>query len=161
MQKRILILLVVVVLSITGWLIFRLESPKEPEFREIRNAELLNVQGNEAEIFAEVVFYNPNRFGITLLNTDLRVLIDDEEVARLTQTIMTDIRPHSEFTLPLRCKADLLKLGLSQTLSGMLLKLLDQEKRKFRLRLSGTCRFKNRNSIVRLPIDHEESISIR
>jgi LEA14-like dessication related protein len=157
MKKLLLFLVLIAVVIIAGKWIYDIRSFKEPVFRDIRNLQVIKLEGQLAEISADALFNNPNSFTATLLNTELKVYSNDVLLGQVSQTHITEIPAESDFDIPLTFKVDLLKLGMSQGISGMVENLMNDE-RLIPVRFEGYCRIRNEDATYKIPITYEDKL---
>ena len=79
---------------------------KEPEFRDINNIRVVNVGLLQTTAGADLVYYNPNDFGIQLANARGDVYIDNAFFGRFELGEKVQVKRHSEFMLPVVFKLD-------------------------------------------------------
>jgi LEA14-like dessication related protein len=94
--------------------------PKDLEFREFKNLTIDNVGFSAATLKVDLVYYNPNNFGLELNRTDLDLYVDSSFLGHSTQDIQVAIPKRDVFTLPLQVNLDmknLLKNGLNSLFS--------------------------------------------
>lgn len=157
-MKRIFLLLTIVILLVIGGIyIFKSYKIHSPEFVGIRNIELINVTDQSANVKAILVFHNPNTFEAQLLNTQIKVFSNDVFIAEVSQNDLTKIGASQDFDVPFSFSVDLIRLGLSQGLAGLIDQALSTEK-KLPLRFEGYCRIRSKNDIFKIPINFEEQI---
>ncbi len=95
-------------------------APKDLEFREIKNLSLVNLNFMGTTLKADVVYYNPNNFGLQLNRTDLDIFIDSSYLGHSSQDIQVAIPKRDIFTIPLEVELDmksLLKNGLTSLIN--------------------------------------------
>jgi len=78
----------------------------QPEFRDISNVKLVNVGLLQTTAGADLVYYNPNDFGIQLANARGDVYIDNSYLGRFELDQKVQVKKHSEFILPVIFKMD-------------------------------------------------------
>ena len=99
-------------------------SPKDLEFREFKNVALENVGFAGATLKVDVVYYNPNNFGLELNRTDLDIFVDSTFLGHSTQDLQVKVPRREQFTVPLKVEIDmknLLKNGLSSLFNKQVL----------------------------------------
>ena len=92
------------------------QAPKDLEFRESKNLKIESVGFSEALLKVDLVYYNPNNFGLELNRTDLDLFVDSTFLGHSTQNLQVAIGGRKEFTLPLAVSLDiknLLKNGIT------------------------------------------------
>lgn len=155
MIKKILILLVLIIAGIVAWLYF---NPfKEPTFVAIKTIEVVKIEGNIADVNAIAVFNNPNSMEATLLNTELKVFSNDASIGHVSQTALTNIQANTNFEIPLHFKIDLVKMGYSQSLGGLLENVLNRQK-VFPVKFDGYCRIKTFGTVHKIPIEFADEL---
>ena len=90
-------------------------TPKDLEFREFNNLSLEKFGFAAANLKVDLVYYNPNNFGLELNRTDLDVYLDSTYLGHSSQDIQVAIPKRDIFTVPLKIEVDmknLLKNGL-------------------------------------------------
>lgn len=92
------------------------QAPKDLEFREAKNIKLENLGFSKATLSMDLVYYNPNTFGLELNKTDFDIYIDSTLLGHSLQEIQIPIPKRDIFTIPLKVDLDmknLLKNGLT------------------------------------------------
>ncbi len=154
-KTAVISILVLCAASITFWYLSnRIQSP---EFVKIANIQLSDFENNVATCHADVVLLNPNKFKAKLIYTDISVFSNDLKVANISQTSVSEIPAHKEFSLPLSCKINLINSIGSQGLSGIIEKALSSEK-KLPLNFEGHCRVVINGNAYKIPISFQETI---
>jgi LEA14-like dessication related protein len=157
-MKKVLVLLLILLVGISVWSYFHfLHTFKEPVFVGIRDIKVLKVEDQVAEVSAIVVFNNPNEISAKLLNTELKAYSNDVLVGQISQTQLSDIPAATDFEIPFRFSVDLVKLGMSQSISGMVEKLMNEE-RVIPIRFDGYCRIRNKENTYRIPVSYEDKL---
>jgi len=96
-------------------LLFSCASPKELEYRDFKNFEVVKAGFSATMIKMDLVYYNPNNFGLQLKHTDLDIFIDGNYLGHTIQEQLVVIPNRSEFAVPVKIDVDmknLLKNGL-------------------------------------------------
>ena len=91
-------------------------SPKDLEFREFKNLALENVGFSAAKLKVDVVYYNPNNFGLELNRTDLDIFVDSSFLGHSAQDVQVKVPRREQFSIPLVIDLDmknLLKNGIT------------------------------------------------
>ena len=94
--------------------------PKDLEFRDFKNLKVENLGFNSATLLVDLVYYNPNNFGMELNRTDLDIFVDSLYLGHSRQDIQVQIPSRKEFTIPLKVDLDmknLLKNGINAFLN--------------------------------------------
>ena len=82
-------------------------SIKELEFKEYKNFKLEKIGFNKSTMKLDLVYYNPNKFGLELKNTDLDIYINDNFLGHSSQELQVKISRKADFTLPLTIDLDM------------------------------------------------------
>jgi LEA14-like dessication related protein len=92
------------------------QSPKDLVFKEFKNLSLDKMSFAGADLKVDLVYYNPNNFGLSLNRTDLDIYVDSTFLGHSSQDIQVSIPKRDNFTIPLKINLDmknLLKNSLS------------------------------------------------
>ena len=92
------------------------QEPKSLEFREFNNLKVDKLSFAGAALTVDLVYYNPNNFGLQLNRTDLDVFIDSTFLGHSSQDIQVNIPKRNIFIIPLKLNLDvknLLKNGIT------------------------------------------------
>ena len=90
--------------------------PKSLEFKDFKNLKLDNVGFSSANLKVDLIYYNPNNFGLELNRTDFDLYIDSTYLGHSLQDIQVAIPKRADFTIPLVVNLDmknLLKNGIT------------------------------------------------
>lgn len=113
-MKKILLLLYPTLLVII--IMSSCRSIKDLEYKEVKNIKLNKVGFSSIVLGADVVYYNPNKFGVEVNHADVDIFVNDNFLGNSKQTVQTKIPRESIFILPIRIEIDnknLLKNGLN------------------------------------------------
>jgi len=91
-------------------------TPKDLEFKSLKNISVENIGFSATQIKADVEYYNPNNFGMELTRTDFDLFIDEQYLGHSTQELQVKIPKRDFFTVPVVIALDmknLLKNGLT------------------------------------------------
>ena len=93
--------------------------PKDLEFREFNNLSLENIGFTGANLKVDLVYYNPNNFGLELNRTDLDIYVDSTFLGHSSQDLQVAIPKRDIFTIPLKIELDMKNL-LKNGIMGLL-----------------------------------------
>ena len=93
--------------------------PKDFEYRDMRNMKLNSLGFNNSSVSFELVYYNPNGFGVDLKTVDSEVYIDSLYLGRFQLDTLMHIDRMSEFVLP--AKIDINMANMLKNSARMLL----------------------------------------
>lgn len=91
-------------------------SIKEIEYKSISNIKVEKVGFVSSALSADLIYYNPNNFGIELQRSDLDIYINDNFLGHSSQSYQIKIPKRGQFVLPIKLDLDmknLLKNGLT------------------------------------------------
>jgi LEA14-like dessication related protein len=81
--------------------------PQAPDYRDFRNFKIEKLGFNRSAVSMELVYYNPNNFGVQLRNIDCDVYIENNYLGKFQLDTMMNIRKKSEFILPAKVEIDM------------------------------------------------------
>ena len=99
-------------------------APKDLEFREYNSVSLDNLGFNSSSLKMNLVYYNPNNFGLELKRTELDIYVDSTFLGHSSQELQVAIPRRDVFTIPLKVDLDmknLLKNGLTTLMNKQVL----------------------------------------
>ena len=108
-------------------LLFSLPScraPKDLEFREYNSVSLDNMGFTSSTLKMNLVYYNPNNFGLELKRTELDIYVDSTFLGHSSQELQVAVPRRDVFTIPLKVDLDmknLLKNGLTTLMNKQVL----------------------------------------
>lgn len=91
------------------------KKPLDFEYRSLKNVKLENLGFNRTTLAVDLVYYNPNNFGVDLRKVDCDVFVDSSLLGKFQLDTLMHIPRLSEFFLPSRIVVDMnsvLKNGL-------------------------------------------------
>ncbi len=100
------------------------QAPKDLEFREFKNVSLDKMGFSASALKVDLVYYNPNNFGLELKRTELDIFVDSIFLGHSSQELQVAIPRRDVFTIPLTIDLDmknLLKNGLVTMLNKQVL----------------------------------------
>lgn len=86
------------------------QAPKELEYRDFRNLKVDKVGFGNTNINLDLIYYNPNNFGLQLKYTDLDIFVDNSYLGHSSQDFQITIPKRAEFTLPQKVEVDMKNL---------------------------------------------------
>jgi hypothetical protein len=119
-------------------------SLKPLEFRACKDWEL-KPGFTESTLQANLIYFNPNRTGVTLDQVEMEVFLDGRMLGKVSQHLQLPISGKQEFSLPMQVKLDMKNL-LNNALSGLL-------KQKLSLRSVGKVRVIKAGIHLWIPVD--------
>ena len=92
------------------------QKPKDLIFKEFKNLKVDQLSFSGAALNVDLVYYNPNNFGLQLSRTDVDIFVDSTFLGHSTQNIQVAVPRRDNFTIPLKVDLDvknLLKNGVT------------------------------------------------
>lgn len=102
-MKRLLLILIPVAIFLVSC---KSGNIKEPEYREIQNVHIEKVGLLQTTAGFDMVYYNPNDFGVQLTNARGDIYIDNMYFGRFTIKDKVSVRKHQEFIVPALIQMD-------------------------------------------------------
>jgi LEA14-like dessication related protein len=81
---------------------------KQPEYRDIRNIRLINLGPLQSTAGVDLVYYNPNKFGVQLETAHGDIYIDSSYFGQFELNEKVHVDKKSEFVLPATVKIDMI-----------------------------------------------------
>jgi len=76
------------------------EKPTAFDYRDVKNIKVDNFGLSTTQVSMDLVFFNPNNFGVNLKNAACEIYIDSNYVGKFVLDTLMHIPKSSEFTLP-------------------------------------------------------------
>lgn len=102
-------------------LLLSCSTPKELEYREFKNFAIDKVDFASTAIKMDLIYYNPNNFGLQLKSTDLDIFVNNNYLGHTVQEQLISIPRRAEFSVPIKIDVDmknLLKNGIITLISN-------------------------------------------
>lgn len=140
-MTKIVYVLFLIVLSVSC------RAPKDLEYRDFKNLTVKQLGFGSSTINVDLIYYNPNNFGLQLKNTDLDIYIDGSFLGHSSQEYQITIPKRAEFTLPFQVEVDM-KNVFKNALSTILSK-------EVMVKVTGTVRLGKANIYKTFPVNYE------
>ena len=98
--------------------------PQGFDYRDMKNLKIENLGFDQTALSMELVYYNPNGFGVDLKKVDCDVYVDNSYLGKFQLDTLMHIQRRAEFMLPSRILVDMktvLKNGLNLLFSQEIL----------------------------------------
>lgn len=121
---------------------------QEPEFRDVQNVRIIDVGILQTKAGADLVYYNPNKFSVTLSSARGDVYLDEHYLGRFDLAEKVTVGKRSEFIIPAILKLDNISAVKNQ-----------QEifkKKEVKLRIDGMARLTKMGFSKEIPIKYEK-----
>ena len=120
---------------------------REPEYREIRDVRIKDVGLLKTTAGLDIVYYNPNNFGVQVNDADGDVYVDNILLGRFSLDEKIDVKKHKEFVVPA-----ILKLN---NLNAFLNHKEIWNKKEAKIRIEGKARMKKSGYSTEVPFKYE------
>ncbi len=82
-------------------------APQELVYKDFKNFSIEKLGFSNSEVKMDLIYYNPNNFGLQLKRTDLDIFIDGNYLGQTAQEFQVSIPKRADFTIPLMIKVDM------------------------------------------------------
>lgn len=137
-------LLVIYILTL---LLNSCSGPKQLEYREFKNFTVEKPGFASTALKMDLIYFNPNNFGLELNHTDLDIFINNNYLGKATQLVQVAIPRRAEFTIPITMDVDMKNL-----LKNGFVTLLNSE---VVIKVTGTLRVGKLNVYKTFPVNYE------
>jgi len=122
--------------------------PKALEYREFRNFTIEKIGYTNTSVKMDIVYFNPNNYGLQLKRTDLDVYVNDIYLGHTSQEYQITIPRKDEFSVPVIIDVDmknLFKNGLNTIFKSEVM-----------VKLTGSVKVGKANVFISFPVNYEE-----
>ncbi|MEM9548544.1 MAG: LEA type 2 family protein [Bacteroidota bacterium] len=130
----------------------------EPTVERVEDVDIVEMTRSKLELNAFMVLKNPNGFELDLDNADMKVYVDDIELAEINQTYETTMPKEGEFKMPININMDLDKLYNDNPLEALSKGLQIMSDKKLNVQFKGTILVGKGPAKISVPIDQEEEV---
>jgi len=123
------------------------QAPKELVYRDFKNLKVEKVGFAATTLKVDLIYYNPNNFGLQLKYTDLDIYVDNNYLGHSSQDYQITIPKLAEFTMPLAIEVDMKNL-----LKNALPTLLGKD---VLVKITGTVKLGKANVFKTFPVSYE------
>lgn len=95
---------VVVIILVTS---FSCKKPQSFDYRDLRNFKVNNLGFDKSKVSMDLVYYNPNNFGVNLKNVNCDIYLDNNYVGKFMLDTLMHIPKNAEFVLPASMDVDM------------------------------------------------------
>ena len=128
-------------------LLISCSTPKELEYREFRNFSLQKVGFATSSIKMDMIYYNPNGFGLQLKRTELDVFVNGILLGHTSQEYQITIPKKEQFIIPVTMEVDMKNL-----LKNSLTSLFNKE---VQVKVTGSIKVGKANLFISFPVNYE------
>ena len=122
-------------------------TPKQLEYREFKNFTIDKPGFASTALKMDLLYFNPNNFGLELNHTDLDIFINNTYLGKATQVVQVQIPRNAEFTIPITMDVDMKNL-----LKNGFVSMLNSE---VTIKVTGTIRVGKLNVFKSFPVNYE------
>jgi LEA14-like dessication related protein len=122
--------------------------PKALEYRDFKNFSIDKLGFSSSTAKMELVYFNPNNYGLQLKRTDLDIYIDNVYLGQTTQEYQITIPKKEEFSIPIQLSVDMRNL-LKNSLHLA-------AKKQVMVKLTGSIKVGKANVFISFPVQYEE-----
>lgn len=123
------------------------QAPKDLVYRDFTNLKLEKLGFGSSTLKLDLIYYNPNNFGLQLKSTDLDIFIDGNYLGHSAQDYQITIPKLADFTLPLQVDVDMKNL-----LKNALTSILGKE---VMVKVTGKVKLGKANVFKIFPVNYE------
>ena len=123
------------------------QAPKELVYRDFKNLKVETIGFSATTLKVDLIYYNPNNFGLQLKYTDLDIYVDNNYLGHSAQDYQITIPRLAEFTMPLAIEVDMKNL-----LKNALPTLFGKE---VLVKITGTVKLGKANVYKTFPVSYE------
>ncbi|TMI61400.1 MAG: hypothetical protein E6H07_19370 [Bacteroidetes bacterium] len=120
---------------------------REPEYREIRDVRIKDVGLLKTTAGLDIVYYNPNNFGVQVNDADGDVYVDNILLGRFSLDEKIDVKKHKEFVVPAVLKLNNLNAFINHKEIW--------NKKEAKIRIEGRARMKKAGYSTDVPFKYE------
>jgi LEA14-like dessication related protein len=123
------------------------QAPKDLVYRDFKNLKVEKMGFTATTLKVDLVYYNPNNFGLQLKYTDLDIYINNNYLGHSSQDHQITIPRLAEFTMPLAIEVDMKNLlkNAFPTLIG----------KEVLVKVTGTVKLGKANVFKTFPVSYE------
>jgi hypothetical protein len=159
MIKKIIFSILIILIPISIYWIYTFNKIEAPEFVEVKFLNTEVVAFDNVEIDGVVTFFNPNYKDCKLLNTELKASANGIFLGHIVQIEKVEIPSNAPFYIPLKMKVNPVQIGLTEGISSLVEKALNQNK-SFKLYIEGYSRIKVGETIYKVPIKQDLLVNL-
>ena len=122
-------------------------APKELVYRDFKNFQVGKLGFTTSSVKMDLVYYNPNNFGLQLNRTDLDIFINNNYLGHTVQDMQITIPRLAEFSLPISMDVDMKNI-FKNALNTLL-------KNEVTVKVTGQIRVGKANVFKSFPVNYE------
>ncbi len=122
--------------------------PRALEYREFRNFRIESLGFSNSSVKMDMIYFNPNPFGLQLKRCDLDIYINDVYLGRTSQEYQVQIERKADVSIPIQLSVDMRNL-FKNSLNVLF-------RNSVRLKVTGTVKIGKANVFMSFPVKYEE-----
>ena len=122
-------------------------APQDLVYKDFKNFSIEKLGFGSSQLKLDLVYYNPNNFGLQLKRTDLDIFIDNNLLGHTAQEYQVNIPKRGDFTLPVQVDVD-----MKNILKNALSSIFNQE---VMIKVVGTVKLGKANVYKTFPVNYE------
>src|ERR1700739_1444753 len=126
--------------------IFSCSTPKALEYREFKNLVVEKFGFSTSTVRMDIVYYNPNNFGLQLKRADLDIYLNNTYAGHATQEYQITVPKLSEFSMPVQVDVDMKNI-FRNAFTGLL-------NNQVMVKLTGTVKVGKANVFLSFPVNY-------
>lgn len=142
---------------LTFTLLFNCSLAKKPEFIKLDNIKVIDSNSKNITLSVDALFLNKNDVGGTLRTDDIKLIINNSEVAHIIADEF-DVPRKKNFTIPLTVSVSTDRLLNKNSLSGLLSSLISQQ---LKVRYKGEIKYQLLGFSSRYSLDEIQDVKIK
>lgn len=127
--------------------IFSCKKPQGFDYRDVRNMRVEKLGFEKTALAMDLVYFNPNNFGVTLKNVDCDIFVNNNFLGHYKLDTIMKIEKRSEFSLPSKFQIEMKNI-YKNALSVLLSKEID-------LNVKGTSKVSKFGININVPFDYK------
>ena len=125
---------------------FSCKKPVSFDYRDIRNFKLQSFGMDKARVSMDLVYFNPNNYGVNLKNVKCDIFLDSSYVGKFALDTLMHIPKNAEFSVPASFEVDI---------KGILLNSVTALFREVKIGARGTTKVGKGGFYINVPINYE------
>ena len=133
--------------------LFSCGTPKPLEYKNYQNLVIEKIGFNSSLVRMDIVYYNPNNFGLQLKHTDLNLYVNGNFLGHTEQEYQITIPKRDNFSIPIQ-----LSIDMKNIFKNAFQSFLTQQ---VTVRASGTVTVGKANLFINFPVNYESIQNFR
>ena len=130
---------------------------EKPEFLRVNNIQILESNSKSINLSADAVFINPNDVGGTLKTDNIKVFVNNTEMATIS-TESFDVPARDKFSIPLKASVPINSIITDKSLEGLLGSIFNK---KIKVQYKGDIKYKAFGFSYTYEIDKTDTVKLK